>query len=169
MKKKLLSWLPTRRQLKKTFIYRLFGKGIFAHDLWHLTRESLAGGLSLGLFIAFSPTIPFQMIMATLGALYFRVNLPIALLACWVTNPFTAGAIYYAGWKVGRRIVFTPWIEDLIFLQPFGARFNSFLVQSTTLWAGCLVLGALVALTANLLVRLFWPKKYEDKKTSAVR
>ena len=65
--------------LQGHWLHRLFGKYITASDLWHLNRRSFTGGLALGLFIAFTPTIPFQIFLVALGAMYFRVHLPTAL------------------------------------------------------------------------------------------
>lgn len=168
MKNPFTSLILTKRQIRRTFIYKVFGKGVFAPDLWRFERESLAGGLALGLFIAFTPSIPFQMIMAAFGALYFRVNLPVALSACWVTNPLTAPTIYLTGFRLGRRIMaHLPWVEDLLIFGTLGGRFNAFLLQAITLWAGCIVLGALAALAGSLLIRVFWQDKEDTGAKSS--
>ena len=48
----------------------------------------MAGGVGIGLFFAMMP-MPFQMVAAALVAMRVRVNVPFAMLACWVSNPFT--------------------------------------------------------------------------------
>ena len=42
------------------FIYSIFGNYVLARDLWHIDLRSFAGGLSLGLFIALTPTTPLE-------------------------------------------------------------------------------------------------------------
>lgn len=91
-----------RRSLRASAARRVFGERVFHRRLWRWGRHDIAGGLALGLFVAFTPTFPFQMLLAATGALFFRVNLPLALLACWVTNPATVTPIYVAAWKCGR-------------------------------------------------------------------
>ncbi|YCM43761.1 DUF2062 domain-containing protein [Verrucomicrobiaceae bacterium 227] len=61
---------------------------MFHRELWHPCRDTVASGLAIGLFFSQLP-IPGQMILAALGAVRFRANVPFALAACWVTNPFT--------------------------------------------------------------------------------
>jgi len=61
---------------------------IFDRELWHPCRETVAHGLAIGLFVAMLP-VPGQMILAALGAMRFRANVPISIAACWVTNPIT--------------------------------------------------------------------------------
>lgn len=51
-------------------------------------RDSVAIGLSAGLFFSMMP-MPFQMVPAALIAARFRGNVPIAMGACWLTNPLT--------------------------------------------------------------------------------
>jgi len=63
-------------------------KAIFAKKYWQPCRATVANGLSVGLFCAMLP-IPLQMVVAALGCVRARGNVPVALAACWVTNPIT--------------------------------------------------------------------------------
>ena len=65
-----------------------FTKAIFNKRYWKPCRLTVANGLSIGLFCAMLP-IPMQMIVAALGCLRGRGNVPVALAACWITNPVT--------------------------------------------------------------------------------
>ncbi len=146
-----------RNRLKSAWFYRVFGDHLFQKHLWIHDVRAVAGGLALGLFIALTPTIPFQMFLAVLGALYFRFNLPIALAACWVTNPLTLAPIYLTCWKFGRYILEEVFIvEDLFDLLGHQGRMNSIVKQSAYLWTGSLILAAIVSLLAYLLVWLIW-------------
>lgn len=152
----ILRRLPDRNRLRRSFLYRVFGKGILARDLWHFDARSLAGGASLGLFIAFTPTIPFQMLLACVGALYFRVNLPIALLACWVTNPITAVPIYMSAWRLGHFVLYAiPYADE--YLAAYGeAKRGRVIMGSFCLWTGCLILATAAAIVGNVLIRWLW-------------
>jgi hypothetical protein len=132
----------------------MFGDKIFHHMLWRNDKGAIAGGLSLGLFIAFTPTIPFQMLLATSGALFFRVNLPIALAACWVTNPLTVLPIYMSAWKVGKYVVdHFILIEEVLKFYPLRTRSGRLMQQATYLWIGSLIFATTSALGANIVVR----------------
>ena len=74
---------------------------VFDRELWHPCRETAAGGLSIGLFCAMLPPAPFQMILATIGSVKARVNVPLACLACWVSNPLTQIPIIIYQTRVG--------------------------------------------------------------------
>jgi hypothetical protein len=61
---------------------------LFERSLWKPCRHTVGGGLGVGLFFAMMP-MPLQMLAAALVAMRLRVNIPSAMLACWVSNPFT--------------------------------------------------------------------------------
>lgn len=63
-------------------------KTIFHKRYWSPCRSTMANGLSIGLFCAMLP-IPFQMLIAALGCIRAKGNVPIAIAACWITNPIT--------------------------------------------------------------------------------
>jgi len=146
-----------KRWLRGTYIYRVFGEKLFHNRLWVHDRRAVAGGLALGLFVALTPTIPLQMLLAACGAIYFRLNLPIAVTACWVTNPLTLAPIYLTAWRLGRYV-----LEEVVFIEDFfdfytqETRIGSVVRQSAYLWTGSLILGASAAVLAYVAVRLIW-------------
>ncbi|MFA5554821.1 MAG: DUF2062 domain-containing protein [Phycisphaerae bacterium] len=154
-------WVRKQKEIRKslinTYLHRIWGQRLFADVLWKINRRSIAGGLSLGLFVAFTPSIPFQMIIAAFGAIYFKVNLPIALAACWVTNPLTAVPIYTAAWKFGRYIVenIMP-VKEALEVYQIEGKTTMIIRQGIYLWTGCLFFSVTSALSGNLLVRIFW-------------
>lgn len=76
------------------------------HDpaLWYIGRRGTCRALALGAFICCLP-VPGHMVLAVLGALYWRINMPVAVAAVWVNNPLTFGPIYYLGWMLGRFLL----------------------------------------------------------------
>ncbi len=149
-----------RRSLRETSLYAILGNRIFRSGLWKVDKRSLAGGLALGLFIAFTPTIPFQMLLVAAGAIVFKVNLPVALAACWVTNPLTAVPIYMAAWRLGRFVIGEegPIREFFdMFLAKSGSR--RFIRESLYLWTGSVVFAAASAGVGAGLVCFGWNVK----------
>lgn len=148
-----------RRSIKGTYIHRLLGEKLFGKYLWVHDRRAISGSMALGVFIALTPTIPFQMLLAALGALKLRVNLPLALAACWITNPLTSAPIYLFCWRWGRYLLEESFlISDLFHIYSFEdhGRLGSFLKHSAYLWAGSLTVAAFCAAIAYLAVHLFW-------------
>lgn len=68
--------------------------------LWHPRRESVAAGLAGGLFLAMLP-IPLQSFVAAGVGISRGWNLPAAISATWLSNPFTyAPMIIGAKWTI---------------------------------------------------------------------
>ena len=76
------------------------------HDpaLWYIGRRGTCRALALGAFICCLP-IPGHMILAVLGAIYFRINMPVAVAAVWIANPLTYAPIWYLGYVIGRFLL----------------------------------------------------------------
>lgn len=79
-------------------------------SLWHLNRRSVAGAMYWGLFCAFLP-IPFQFLPAALGAIFFRVNLPLCIALVWLSNPLTAIPILYIAYGLGAWVLGQPMLD----------------------------------------------------------
>jgi uncharacterized protein (DUF2062 family) len=83
--------------LKSNRFMKWFARHFLDKTVWRPTRHTFAGGLAVGLFVMML-IIPGQMPLALLLAAIFRVNIPIAVVACWVTNPVTMAPV--AWWEV---------------------------------------------------------------------
>ncbi|MCK9229822.1 MAG: DUF2062 domain-containing protein [Syntrophales bacterium] len=151
LREKLLSY---RGKLRGEYVHRILGDRLFDREIWRMSERSLAGGLPLGLFIAFTPTISVQMLLSAILAIWLRVNLPIALAACWVTNPLTAVPVYGLAFKLGR------WLVGCLpsFIKAYGFRGPTahYFANGLYLVIGGIVLGTLAALMGYVLVRLAW-------------
>ncbi|MBU1567305.1 MAG: DUF2062 domain-containing protein [Proteobacteria bacterium] len=66
--------------------------------------RSIAGGLGLGMFIAFTPTVGIQIILAFLAATLCRVNRAAAIVPVWITNPVTVTPVYTFNYWLGSLI-----------------------------------------------------------------
>ncbi len=68
------------------------------------TPREVALGCALGLFVAMSPTMGFQMAIAIPIAALFKWNKLAAAMAVWVSNPITAPFIYGPTYYVGAKL-----------------------------------------------------------------
>lgn len=74
------------------------------HGLWQFNRRSVAWGAAIGLF--FSVAIPIAQIpVAAMVAIYFRVNVPVAIFGTLLSNPFTTPAILFFAYQLGSLLV----------------------------------------------------------------
>ena len=97
-------YLPGHESVRDNRYIARFG-GLLQHpNLWHLNRDSVAGGVAVGLFSGLVPG-PLQMLTAALLAVPLRVNLPVALVTTLYTNPFTIGPLYLLAYMIGRLIL----------------------------------------------------------------
>lgn len=90
-----------RFNLKQLCYERLIRPILFTKD----TPRSKAGGVGLGVFIAFTPTVGIQMPIAFGAATILGVNSPLAVAMAWLTNPITVPPIYYFEYRVGAWLL----------------------------------------------------------------
>ncbi|MCX7896570.1 MAG: DUF2062 domain-containing protein [Rhodocyclaceae bacterium] len=139
-----------------------FANTLLHPRLWHLNRRSAAGAVAVGLFCGLIPG-PFQMISAAIGAVIFRINLPLAMFVTLYTNPLTIVPLYMVAYTLGLALTggnggFSPppdygeqgfivWIEALI---------NWLLSLGMPLAVGLIALACILALIGYVLVRILW-------------
>lgn len=99
-KKYFKKLLPSHDSIRQNRWVRPFGTWLQHHNLWHLNRRSVAGGLAAGMFGGLVPG-PLQMLTAGLLAVLFRVNLPVAMFTTFYTNPFTIVPLYWLAYQLG--------------------------------------------------------------------
>ena len=109
-KKRLQDLLPTPEQILESRTLKLFAPQLADPRLWHFNRHSLNKAVYIGVLSAFFP-LPGQMLLALIGALIFRANVPMALGLTWITNPLTSLPIFYAAYYIGAKILDVPMIS----------------------------------------------------------
>jgi uncharacterized protein (DUF2062 family) len=67
----------------------------------HGDPHYIALGMAIGFFVAMTPTIPFQTVIAVSFAFILRGSKAAAALATWISNPLTMPMLYYASYKTG--------------------------------------------------------------------
>lgn len=125
--------------------------------------RKIAGGMALGVFIAFTPTIPFHMVGALTLAALLRVSPVTAFLGIQICNPLTIPAIYLAAYKVGQFLLYRG--KPLVFPDTF-----SFKAWICVLWqggvalqVGGVILAILPAIVAYFLT-LWIVQRYHRRK-----
>lgn len=105
--------LPRPERVRRHRQLRWLGRLLDDPFLLHLNRRSVAGGVAVGLFMAFLP-VPIQMILAALAAIILRVNIIISVTLVWITNPLTIPPMFYFTYVVGTWILGAP-VEPVVF------------------------------------------------------
>ncbi len=131
-----------------------FGHRLHDPNLWHLNRRSVAGGLAAGLFMAWVP-VPFQMVLAAAAAIALRVNLPIAVVMVWITNPVTMPPLFYLAYKVGALLLGAR-IEHVSFELSWAWLTEELRLVWQPFLLGCLVMGMASAAAGYLAARGLW-------------
>jgi uncharacterized protein (DUF2062 family) len=85
------------RRLKRLFVYGV----LHVKD----TPHRIALGAALGVFVALTPTMGFQMLLVVVLAMVFRANKVVGLPFVWISNPLTAGPIYGSGFLLGKLML----------------------------------------------------------------
>jgi len=99
-------FLPSHESIRENRYIARLGPWLQHHNLWHLHRRSVAGGVAVGMFAGLVPgSNPVQFLAAALLAVGFKVNLPIAVAVTLYTNPFTIVPLYYLAFKLGKLVL----------------------------------------------------------------
>jgi hypothetical protein len=139
--------------MERFFVYRV----LHVDD----TPHRIALGVAIGIFVAWTPTVGFQMILTLLLAALLRANKLVGVPFVWVSNPFTLGIIYYPNYLLGKFIlqgdypeprflnpamVSAPWWQKIqIWWQD---TWNVF----APLWLGSLVVGLFLGIVTYLVL-----------------
>jgi uncharacterized protein (DUF2062 family) len=141
--------LPEHRRFRDHSQLKIFGRLLHDPNLWHLNRHSVAGAFAVGLFCAMLP-MPFESVVAALGAIAFRVNLPISVVLVWVSNPLTWIPLYGTGYLLGA------WILGLPAVPLEHVTLGYLLRQAVPLWVGSVALGAVLSALGYLTIQALW-------------
>ncbi len=150
----LKRYLPERHKIQEHKHLQFFGTLLHDPNLWHLTRHSSAGGVAVGLFCAFIP-IPIHMFIAVAVSILFRVNLPLAVIFTWITNPITFGPIFIFAYKTGTVLLNEP-VQQVSIELSFQWVSETLIHIWEPLLLGCFILGSVSAIAGYISIRLLW-------------
>ena len=141
--KRWLKPLPRRSNLSRYPVIKYFADAARrSPHLWSFQRPAVRRAIYLGSVIAFLPAYGFHLLIALGLAILLRANLAITSALLFITNPLTAGPIYYAAYRIGiwwlRYFNVGDGSEDM------GLRIYA-------LFLGGLILGLAVALIIDLI------------------
>jgi len=67
--------------------------------------DYVAKGMAIGIFVAFTPIIPFHTIVAVALSFVLRGSKAAAVIGVWFSNPLTIPPLYWASYKIGGLLV----------------------------------------------------------------
>jgi len=143
-----------RHHLSQQWFMTPFRHLLHDHRLWGIRRQCVVPAFATGLFIAFLP-FPGHTLMGALGALALRVNIPVAAVSTWASNPLTMGPMYYLAYRLGVKILDIP-------PKPFNFELSLDWVTHTfvNIWQpmllGSVLLGSAAALLGYVVLDLLW-------------
>jgi uncharacterized protein (DUF2062 family) len=98
---KTIRFLKHPRKLRDRPAMRWFARHFLDKRVWRPTQHTLSGGMAVGMFITLQ-LLPIQMPTATILSAIFRVNIPVAIALCWLSNPFTIPFIAWLEYLIGK-------------------------------------------------------------------
>lgn len=75
--------------------------------------RAIAGGLGVGMFVAFTPTVGIQIILAIIAATICNVNRAAAIVPVWITNPVTVAPVYTFNYWLGTFLYPGPPLSEV--------------------------------------------------------
>lgn len=164
LKKRFKKILPTYETVVENRFLRLFGELLLHPGIWAWNRRSVAGGVAIGLFCGLIPG-PLQVIGATAASIFFRVNLPVAIVGTFYTNPLTIVPLYLVGYELGALTLgatsghHAPPPPDFVWSE-FSQSIRELIAWGLSLGAplalGVFLLAILLAIGGYIIVRLAW-------------
>lgn len=146
--------LPNPAKLKQQWFLQPFRALLHDPALWATHRRNVLRALALGIFICFIP-FPVHTALAGVTALYLRINVPVAILASWLSNPVTFGPMYYGAYRLGLALLGSP---PAVARSEFSMPQLDVLIQDIwqPLLVGCLVAGTSLSVGAYWLLNRLW-------------
>lgn len=104
--KRLLRFMPRRAVLHKYPVIGRFAEHLRPRAyLWSFRREHLRRAFYAGAILSLLPLLGIQLPLAAAAAVLLRCNFMVLAALQFITNPLTAGPIYYATHQVGAAAI----------------------------------------------------------------
>ncbi len=159
-------YLPSHATISANRFVARRGSWFTHHNLWHLHRRSVAGGVAVGMLAGLIPgSNPVQFAAAGLLAIACKVNLPIAVVVTLYSNPFTIVPLYFLAFQLGQLAL----LESGGALPPLAfsldgkgwrewlpAALDWLAALGKPLLVGLPLLGILLSVVGYVLVRVLW-------------
>jgi hypothetical protein len=144
------------KKLKNFVIYRI----LHVDD----TPHRIAFGVAIGMFIALTPTVGFQMGLTVAAAALLRANKAVGVPLAWITNPVTIPPIYGFNYWLGTIILggqydltqfkgfITAAIKEGSLLERLRDLWDAMWTIFWPLWLGSAAVGLLLAVISYVAV-----------------
>ncbi len=152
--KSLRRYLPDPAKIREIKSLQFLGDRIYSPNLWYLNRRSVARAFAVGLWAMYTPPLPWQQIIAAIGAVYFGANLPIAVALVWITNPLTWLPMYYFAYEVGAIALGSATFSFEQFSELFDI--EKAMSLGAPLLVGCFILMNVGALIGYFGIQWLW-------------
>jgi len=157
-------YLPDAKTIAEHRFVRRLGPRLAHPNLWHVNRRSVAGGVAVGMFSGLIPgSNPVQFAAAAVGALAFKVNLPVSVVVTLYSNPFTILPLYVAAFWIGQFVMGgdasltpPPNLTFLNLLESTRAVLDWFASLGKPLVVGIACLATLLAVVGYCVTDLVW-------------
>lgn len=148
-----LRQFPRKKSLHGGWLHRLLGNRLFDPGLWLPTRDSVAWGVAIGVFVGLMPFFGLQIVISLFLCFMFRVNVTAAVVATFISNPLTGAGILYLQLLLGR-VLSNP--MNPAELETYTGVLKLWVVHGKPLMVGAVVTGVGGALISYPLTLLIW-------------
>lgn len=148
---------PRRRN--RSAVHRWLSQQIFDRRLWAPSRYPMIHGLSLGLGMSMLPIPIPQMPISALVCAWRKWNIPMAILGCWLSNPFTwffqiAWQVKLGRWILGTEVPVAPMVDDS---ESGLRRMLDWAKDNAGAWSVGVILSAIICAAAGWVIgHLLW-------------
>ncbi len=151
-----MRWLPTREKLATDPHFARLAGFLFSRPwLWALNRRAVARGVACGLLVGVIP-LPTQMVLAAALAGGVHGNVPAAVAATWLTNPFTAVPIWWLALELGSLATGVPLALPHIDWFSVSAVWGWMKSMGAPLGIGLCMAAVLLSIVGYVLTMVLW-------------
>ncbi len=155
--------LPASETIRHNKFVSWIGPAIYHPRLWHLNRQGVALGLSIGLFFGFLIPV-FQIPFAAIFAVWLRANILVAVCSTLISNPFTYAPIWFFAYRLGLLITGVNPADDGVMgvvvsekqISYFSGLFDRFFSMGKPLFFGLFALAVAGGAVGYAGVLIFW-------------
>ncbi|MBS9781706.1 MAG: DUF2062 domain-containing protein [Gammaproteobacteria bacterium] len=155
MKKRLKKITPNREWLEKHKALKPVAKWLGNPKIWHFNRRAIAMGVAIGFFFGSLP-IAGQMLLSAIVSIVSKANMPISVVATWISNPFTMPFFFTANYYFGAWLLQRPALQ----LEAMDWSLQALLQLGgdilVPLFFGSIVVGVILATTSYIVIRILW-------------
>lgn len=150
--KKFSQFIHARRH---RWYLSIFGERLTDSHLWSLNRHSITAAFGIGIGVSFIP-LPVHLVLVVMAAIWWRLNVAVAIAGSYFVNPFTMVPVYYAAYRVGTLVLRDRPHQHFVFQLSWnwlehglGPTWRPFLL-------GCLICGVACGLAGRFILELIW-------------